>query len=134
MLPASTTSKNTCRSRNFRRLPSCFTTNGFAIEYFYINKTNSPLPSISRHTYNHEQYASERSVAAPAGGCQMRMVKNLAACFAFVLAVLFGQGALSQPGRTIKMVVPFPAGGLGDILARLLGEQISRTRGSTLVV
>jgi tripartite-type tricarboxylate transporter receptor subunit TctC len=64
----------------------------------------------------------------------MRAAKNFAACFAIVLAFLFGQGAPAQTGRTIKMVVPFPAGGPGDILARLLGEQISRTRGSTLVV
>jgi tripartite-type tricarboxylate transporter receptor subunit TctC len=64
----------------------------------------------------------------------MRTAKTLAACFAIGLTFLFGQGALSQSGRTIKIVVPFPAGGPGDNLARLLGEQISRTRGSTLVI
>src|SRR5262245_52524127 len=64
----------------------------------------------------------------------MRTARTLAACFAIGLVFLFAQGALPQSGRTIKIVVPFPAGGLADSLARLLGDQISRTRGPTLVV
>src|SRR5262249_13447094 len=39
-----------------------------------------------------------------------------------------------QTGHAIKIVVPLPAGGTADILARLLGEQIGRDRGVTLVV
>jgi tripartite-type tricarboxylate transporter receptor subunit TctC len=40
----------------------------------------------------------------------------------------------SQTSRTIKIVVPFSAGGSSDTLARVLAEQISRTRGITVVV
>jgi tripartite-type tricarboxylate transporter receptor subunit TctC len=36
--------------------------------------------------------------------------------------------------RTIKIVVPFPAGGSADILARLLAEQVGRTQPVSLVV
>jgi len=51
-----------------------------------------------------------------------------------VLSILFGlTGAWSQTARTIKIVVPYPAGGTADILARILGEQISRTEGVTLL-
>jgi len=47
---------------------------------------------------------------------------------------LGGDRAWSQAGKTIKLVVPFAAGGGSDILARLVGEQIGRTRGPTIVV
>jgi tripartite-type tricarboxylate transporter receptor subunit TctC len=35
--------------------------------------------------------------------------------------------------RSIKIVVPFPPGGSADILARLLGEQVGKTNGVTVV-
>jgi len=43
-------------------------------------------------------------------------------------------GAWSQGARTIKIVVPFPAGGSADILARVVGEQVGRTQGVTVVI
>src|SRR6516162_2463143 len=50
------------------------------------------------------------------------------------LSILLGlTGAWSQTARTVKIVVPYPAGGTADILARILGEQISRTEGATLL-
>jgi len=42
--------------------------------------------------------------------------------------------ARSQAGRTIKFVVPFPAGGGGDLLTRVLAEQVAKTAGVTTVV
>jgi tripartite-type tricarboxylate transporter receptor subunit TctC len=51
-----------------------------------------------------------------------------------IVIALSGQGALSQPTRTIKVIVPFPAGGTGDLIARILVEQIGRTRGVTVVI
>ena len=47
---------------------------------------------------------------------------------------MFSHGAWSQATRTIKIIVPLPAGGVGDILARLLGEHISKTRGPTVLI
>jgi tripartite-type tricarboxylate transporter receptor subunit TctC len=59
----------------------------------------------------------------------------LAAAGLFFLSLaLSAQSALSQTTRTIRIVVPFPAGGSADILARLLGEQISQTNGPTVVI
>jgi tripartite-type tricarboxylate transporter receptor subunit TctC len=47
---------------------------------------------------------------------------------------LSGQVAWAQTARTIKIVVPYAAGGVTDSMARLLAEQIGRTRGPTIVV
>ena len=42
--------------------------------------------------------------------------------------------AWSQSTNIVKLIVPFPAGGGLDILARLLAEQIGRTHGPSIVV
>src|SRR5713101_6019178 len=47
---------------------------------------------------------------------------------------LFGQGAWSQTSRTIKIIVPFSAGGGADIVARQLADQISHMQGLTVLV
>src|SRR5262245_58775347 len=66
----------------------------------------------------------------------MTMLKRfLAACAAAAaLLSLAADGAWSQAGRTIRIVVPFPPGGSADILARLLGEQIGKANGPTVVI
>lgn len=62
------------------------------------------------------------------------MVKGLvAACIAMSLFALGGHDAWSQ-ARTIRIVVPFPAGGSADTLARLLGEHIAKTQGPSVVI
>ena len=51
---------------------------------------------------------------------------------------LFATGALilatPASAQTIKLVVPIPAGGAGDILARVLADQIGRVHGSAMMV
>jgi tripartite-type tricarboxylate transporter receptor subunit TctC len=49
-----------------------------------------------------------------------------------VVVALSGNDAWSQ-ARTIKIVVPFPPGGSADILARLLGEQVGKAQGLTVL-
>ena len=62
------------------------------------------------------------------------MVKGLiAACAAICLLALAIQDAWSQ-ARPIRIVVPFPAGGSADIIARLLGEHITKSFGPSVVV
>jgi tripartite-type tricarboxylate transporter receptor subunit TctC len=53
---------------------------------------------------------------------------------AIIFATLFGQTAWSQTARTIKIIVPFPAGGVGDTLARMLADQVGRAEGALMVV
>jgi len=62
------------------------------------------------------------------------MFKRLAAaCAGLCLFLLAGHQAGSQ-SRTIRIVVPFPAGGSADILARILGEHIAKNQGPSVVV
>src|SRR5262245_14388464 len=56
------------------------------------------------------------------------------AALSFILLTLSNQSAWSQTTRTIRIVVPFPPGGSADILARLLGEQINKANGPTVVI
>jgi len=51
-----------------------------------------------------------------------------------ILVALSGHGAWSQAARTIRIVVPFAPGGFTDPLVRLLGEQIGRAQGATIVI
>jgi len=50
-----------------------------------------------------------------------------------VLAVLVGQPALAQT-RTVRFVVPYPAGGGADLLTRVLAEQIGKAQGVSTVI
>ena len=40
----------------------------------------------------------------------------------------------AQGARTIKIVVPFPPGGVVDMLGRILGQQITASSGQSIVV
>ena len=51
-----------------------------------------------------------------------------------ILVALPGYQAWSQSTRTIKIVVPFPPGGSADTFARLLGEQMSKANGPTVLI
>jgi tripartite-type tricarboxylate transporter receptor subunit TctC len=58
----------------------------------------------------------------------------LAALIAFAIA--FGTGpahAQSYPNRPIKLIVPFPAGGPIDVMARLLAQKLSAGFGNVMV-
>jgi tripartite-type tricarboxylate transporter receptor subunit TctC len=51
--------------------------------------------------------------------------------------LVFAQGALAQdnfPSRPVKMIVPYPAGGGGDILARALADAFQKSTGQPMVV
>lgn len=50
------------------------------------------------------------------------------------LAVVTPQSAVAQTARTIRLVVPVPAGASTDVIARLTAEQISKSQKVTMVV
>jgi tripartite-type tricarboxylate transporter receptor subunit TctC len=53
-------------------------------------------------------------------------------------ALVGSQPALAQadnyPSKPVKIVMPFPPGGMGDTLARILAEQLSKEWGQTVIV
>ena len=56
--------------------------------------------------------------------------------FVALLALLFALPAAAQqwPSKPVRFVVPFPAGGTTDIIARLLGERLSQSLGQQFVI
>jgi tripartite-type tricarboxylate transporter receptor subunit TctC len=54
---------------------------------------------------------------------------------AIVLAC-FASHALAQgyPNKPIRLIAPFPAGGLADVLARAVGDEVSKTLGQPVIV
>src|SRR5437868_10217265 len=67
----------------------------------------------------------------------MRLTRRQAIAGCGGLAVLIAPRAFAQtayPSRTIKMIVPYPAGGTTDFLGRLVAEQIKTGLGATVIV
>lgn len=64
----------------------------------------------------------------------MRSYARLAAAAAAFIVMTADAGAQSWPTKTIHMVVPFPAGGSADTLARLLGQKISPDLGQPIII
>jgi tripartite-type tricarboxylate transporter receptor subunit TctC len=65
----------------------------------------------------------------------MMLPKSLAACLALILA-LPGGAALGQSGagKTTRIVVPFPAGGTADVVARQIAQQAQQASGQPIVI
>ncbi|HEV2685535.1 MAG TPA: tripartite tricarboxylate transporter substrate-binding protein, partial [Actinomycetota bacterium] len=64
------------------------------------------------------------------------MTRSLLAASFAALAVAHG-GALAQapyPDRPVRIIVPFPAGGPADALARIVGEKLAQSLGKPFVV
>ena len=57
----------------------------------------------------------------------------LGAC-AMAAGAAFAQAPAAWPTKPIKIVVPFPAGGTSDVLARILGQKMSENWGQAVVV
>src|SRR5262245_18997311 len=63
-----------------------------------------------------------------------RVLRLAAGAAALAGLVLASDGASPQTQRTIKLIVPSAPGGVTDILARLLGDQIGQMKGVTVVI
>jgi tripartite-type tricarboxylate transporter receptor subunit TctC len=58
-------------------------------------------------------------------------------CVAFLLAISFAAGALAQPSfptRAVKFIVPFPPGGINDVLARIVADKLQARWGQPVVI
>ncbi len=67
----------------------------------------------------------------------MEMTRRSAGTLLVLAATGIGRSAMAAdpyPSRPIKLIVPYAAGGVGDIVARLVGERASRELGQPIVV
>ncbi len=61
-------------------------------------------------------------------------------CAALVFAAILatpgadGQTSSSWPTRSIRIIVPYPPGGLSDVFARLIGDKLARRLGQSIVI
>ncbi len=65
------------------------------------------------------------------------MKRIVAAWIVGILAALVANSALAQgafPTRAVKFIVPFPGGGINDVLARIVGEKLQARWGQPIVV
>lgn len=63
----------------------------------------------------------------------MVLRKTLAACAA-LFALTIGAQAQNYPTQTVRIVVPFPAGGATDIITRIVAERLGEQLGTRIVV
>jgi tripartite-type tricarboxylate transporter receptor subunit TctC len=60
---------------------------------------------------------------------------RLAAILSAVLAALpVSAGAQSFPTKSVKLIVPFPAGGINDVLARILADKLQAKWGHPVII
>jgi tripartite-type tricarboxylate transporter receptor subunit TctC len=61
-------------------------------------------------------------------------MRTLAAAFAALLAIALPATAQPYPSRPITVIVPFPAGGPSDVVARIVAEGMGKVLGQTMVI
>jgi tripartite-type tricarboxylate transporter receptor subunit TctC len=66
--------------------------------------------------------------------CKSLMRKSIAVAFAFLVASIVGAPAQNYPDRPIKVVVPYPAGGPTDTIARAVTQSVSGALGQSVVI
>jgi tripartite-type tricarboxylate transporter receptor subunit TctC len=66
----------------------------------------------------------------------MSLFRWLLGSFGAVALAMAGPPTNAQDisGRTVRFVVPYPAGGAGDALTRLLGQAVAESKGPSLVI
>lgn len=65
------------------------------------------------------------------------MLKALRHCLAACLALSLSSWALADaayPGKPIRLVVPYPPGGTVEVMARVIGEEITKAWGQPVVI
>src|ERR1700752_4790638 len=63
-----------------------------------------------------------------------RQVMKLSAASALAPAIAMPARAQAWPNRNVRLVVPFPAGGGADAIARIVGQRLSEVWGQQVVI
>src|SRR5436309_16039979 len=64
----------------------------------------------------------------------MGFTRDLTTSALFVLVMSGAPAAAQYPNKPITIIVPFAAGGPTDVVARLVGDHMSRTLGQPIIV
>jgi tripartite-type tricarboxylate transporter receptor subunit TctC len=62
------------------------------------------------------------------------VVRSAALAIATIAGMVGGTHAQSYPDRTIRLVVPFPAGGATDTTARLVAQRLQQSLGQSVII
>lgn len=75
-------------------------------------------------------------MAAPIGFTRMRKLAALAAALALIVVAptARAQIAAAYPDKSVRLVVPFAAGGALDVVARIVGQKLTETWGRQIVI
>jgi tripartite-type tricarboxylate transporter receptor subunit TctC len=63
-----------------------------------------------------------------------RWITGFAIALAATLSLSFAAAAQDYPNRTVKIIVPFPAGGTADAMPRVVGEFLARKWGQAVII
>ncbi|HZP77709.1 MAG TPA: tripartite tricarboxylate transporter substrate-binding protein [Pseudolabrys sp.] len=64
----------------------------------------------------------------------MRGVRKAVVAGAALLCMAASAGAQNYPSRTITMIVPYPAGGPSDVVARIMADGMGRVLGQSVII
>jgi len=75
-------------------------------------------------------------MAAPIGFTRMQKLAALAAALALIVVAptARAQIAAAYPDKSVRLVVPFAAGGALDVVARIVGQKLTETWGRQIVI
>ena len=75
-------------------------------------------------------------MAAPIGFTRMQKLAALAAALALIVVAptARAQTAAAYPDKSVRLVVPFAAGGALDVVARIVGQKLTETWGRQIVI
>jgi tripartite-type tricarboxylate transporter receptor subunit TctC len=80
----------------------------------------------------------ERTTMTPCFHYRFRQVRRVAAAVAVAVAAIVLAPSVPRaedyPARTVKIVVPFPAGGTADVMPRVVGDWLSRKWGHSVII
>jgi tripartite-type tricarboxylate transporter receptor subunit TctC len=62
------------------------------------------------------------------------MFRVLAGLFALLTLPALAQAQGAFPSRTVKLLIPFPAGGINDVLARILADKLQAKWGQPIII
>src|SRR5262249_32739184 len=77
--------------------------------------------------------AGRDSAGVQMGGGEMLRFIRAAACVALAM-LASAASAQTYPGDPVKLIVPIPAGGVTDVMARVIGQRLQEMWGQAVVV